>query len=196
MTDERTTAATTQIVMLGPPGSGKGTQAALLSEVLGVPAISTGEMLRQAIETGSELGLRVAEIVGSGALVDDRTMADVVRARLGQDDAEGGFLLDGYPRTIEQVRALNGILEELDVALDMVIFVDVPESELIRRALARRREDDTEEVIQHRLAVYREKTQPLVEHYREEGQLVTVDGHRPIAQVAAAIHDLVSGGGS
>ncbi|MDH3744159.1 MAG: adenylate kinase [Acidobacteriota bacterium] len=192
MTDNRTT--TTRIVMLGPPGSGKGTQAALLSEVLGVPAISTGEMLRQAIETGSELGLRVAEIVGSGALVDDPTMADVVRARLAQDDAKDGFLLDGYPRTIEQVRALDRILEELGVALEMVIFVDAPERELIRRALARRREDDTEEVIQHRLTVYREKTQPLVEHYREKGQLETVDGDKSIAQVATAVQHLVSRG--
>ena len=180
--------------MLGPPGSGKGTQAALLSEVLGVPAISTGEMLRQAIETGSELGRRVAEIVGSGALVDDPTMADVVRARLAQDDAKDGFLLDGYPRTIEQVRALDRILEELGVTLEMVIFVDAPERELICRALARRREDDTEEVIQHRLTVYREKTQPLVEHYREKGQLETVDGDKSIAQVATAVQHLVSRG--
>ncbi len=186
--------ARTRIVMLGPPGSGKGTQAGLLSSVLGVPAISTGAMLRQAMDTGSELGLKVAEIVQSGGLVDDETMAEVVRDRLSQEDAEAGFLLDGYPRTMEQVRALDGILEELDVTVDTVVFVDVPEEELVRRALDRQRADDTEDVIQHRLAVYREKTQPLVEHYREQGLLESIDGDRPIREVADSIVELITGG--
>lgn len=178
-----------RLVMLGPPGSGKGTQAEVLAERLGVPAISTGEMLRRAVTSGSELGRRVESIMKSGVLVDDATMADVVRERLGREDAGTGYLLDGYPRTLVQAGTLGRILDENDSSLNGVVMIDVPEDELVRRALARQREDDTEEVIRRRLEVYREKTEPLIEYYQGLGLLRPVDGNRSIAEVSEGIRE-------
>src|SRR4051794_9374994 len=146
-----------KIVLLGPPRAGQGTQAALLASQLGVPAISTGDMLRLAVASGSELGGKVQGIMASGALVDDATMADVVRERLDQEDARPGFLLDGYPRTLPQAETLEGVLRGAGHELDAVLLVEVPEEELVRRAVLRARgEDDREEVIRERLRVYRE----------------------------------------
>jgi adenylate kinase len=174
-------------VLLGAPGCGKGTQAARLESALGVPAISTGELLRQAVAAGSALGGLVAETVASGLLVSDELMAEVVRERLRRADARRGFVLDGYPRTIGQARTLDGLLAESDDRLDAVVFLDVPEEALVRRALARRREDDEEPVVRRRLALYREKTAPLVEHYRDQGLLHHVDGDRQIDRVTRCI---------
>ena len=176
-----------RLVLLGAPGSGKGTQAARLAIELGVPAISTGEMLRKAVAAGTELGGRVEAILESGALVDDQTMAEVVAVRLEQEDAAAGYLLDGYPRTLEQAAALENILAAQESELDAVLFIDVPEAELVRRALARQRADDNEETIRKRLAVYRDKTEPLVGHYRDLGLLRKIDGYRSIEEVSAAI---------
>ena len=171
-------------VILGAPGSGKGTQSALVSERLGIPASSTGEMLREAVAAGNELGQRVEAILNSGELVDDETMAEVVKTRLAEDDAESGFLLDGYPRNQGQAETLSEILEELEADLDIVWFLAVPERELVRRALARGRgEDDREEVIKTRLELYRELTDPLVEHYSRQGLVERIDGDQPIADV-------------
>ena len=180
---------TSRLVLLGAPGSGKGTQAERLSLALGVPAISTGEMLREAVAAGSELGRRVENIMRSGELVDDETMAEVVAARLAKEDAGGGFLLDGYPRTLEQAAALDEILGDREIDLDAVVFIDVPEEELVRRTLARQRADDNEETIRIRLDVYRDKTEPLVSLYRDRGLLREIDGHRTIDEVATAIVD-------
>jgi len=175
------------MVLLGAPGSGKGTQAALLAATLQVPAISTGEMLRAAVAAGSSMGERVKGILNAGELVDDATMADVVRERLAQDDAGRGFLLDGYPRTLAQADTLDSILSDAGEALDAVIEVEVPVGELVRRALARKREDDTVEVIETRLEVYRTSTAPLVELYRERGLLRSVDGDQSIEAVESTI---------
>jgi adenylate kinase len=173
-----------KIVLLGPPGAGKGTQAALLAAQLGVPAISTGDMLRLAVASGSELGRRVQGIMASGALVDDATMADVVRDRLAQADARPGFLLDGYPRTLPQAETLEGVLRGAGHELDAVLLVEVPEEELVRRAVLRARgEDDREEVIRERLRVYREKTEPLIGYYRTRGLLYPIDGNLPVDKV-------------
>ena len=176
-----------RIVLLGPPGAGKGTQAELLAGQLGVPAISTGDMLREAVADGSELGGKVQGIMASGALVDDATMAEVVRERLAKPDALKGFLLDGYPRTLPQAETLAGILREAGRDLDAVLLVDVPEDELVRRALLRGRGDDKEEVIRERLRVYREKTEPLIGYYRERGLLREIDGNRPVEDVTAGM---------
>lgn len=186
--------AETRLVFLGAPGSGKGTQAERLSARLGVPAISTGEMLRDAVAAQSELGRRVAEIMGSGDLVDDATMAQVVSERLAKDDARQGFILDGYPRTMAQVEALDGILAGRGESLDAVLLIEVPEAELVRRALARQRDDDTGEVIRTRLEVYREKTEPPVRHYADRGLLRQVDGDQPIESVTRAILEAIEGG--
>ena len=173
-----------KIVLLGPPGAGKGTQAQLLASQLGVPAISTGDMLREAVAAGSELGKKVQGIMASGALVDDGTMAEVVRERLARSDARQGFLLDGYPRTLPQAETLQGILSEIGQDLDAVLSIEVPEDELVRRAVARNRgEDDREEVVRERQRVYREKTEPLIGYYRERGLLYPIDGNLPIDKV-------------
>ena len=187
MAGGRESSPSLRLLMFGPPGSGKGTQAALLASELGIPAISTGDMLRQAVAVGSELGLKVDAIMKSGALVDDETMAEVVRHRLHQGDTRQGYMLDGYPRTEGQARTLNALLEQKSESLDAVIFLDVPSEELVTRALARRRSDDVEEVIRERLNVYHSQTAPLLGYYRDLGLLRTVDGHRSIEQVTAAV---------
>jgi len=182
-------AAGLKIVLLGPPGCGKGTQAEILAEELGVPAISTGEMLRGAVNEGSELGSKVEGIMSSGALVDDETMAAVVRERLARDDAREGFLLDGYPRTLPQAETLTSILSASGDELDAVVLVDVPEEELVDRALGRGRADDSDEVVRERLRVYREKTQPLIGFYEQRGLLRSVDGYASIDDVTGRIRE-------
>ena len=174
------------MVLLGPPGSGKGTQAALLAERLGVPEISTGDMIRAAIASGNELGHRVEQIVSSGDLVDDDTMGRIVRSRLAEEDARDGFLLDGYPRTLPQALTLEAILEGAQRSLGGAILFDVPEDKLVERLLHRGRDDDREDVIRHRLAIYREQIEPLIERYREQGLLIEIDGDSSIDRVAAA----------
>jgi adenylate kinase len=177
-----------RVVFLGPPGSGKGTQAGTLARELGIPAISTGDMLREAVANGSELGRRVRRIMESGELVGDDLMAEVVSDRLDQADTEHGFLLDGYPRTASQAETLRGILERAAERLDHVVFIDVPEEELVRRAILRQRgADDKEEVVRERLRVYREKTEPLVHYYRGVGLLREIDGNRPVDEVRRSI---------
>jgi adenylate kinase len=180
-----------KLVLLGPPGSGKGTQAEVIAQKLGVPHISTGDMLREAVAEGSELGRKVESIMNSGALVDDDTMAQVVRERLAKEDARQGFILDGYPRTLPQAETLESILSGAGDGLDGVVLIDVPEDELVRRSLARQRADDTEEVIRERQRVYREKTEPLIGHYRELGLLREVDGDAAIEDVTARILEVV-----
>ena len=179
-----------RVVLLGPPGAGKGTQAHLLCLRLGVPAISTGDMLSQAVADGSPLGRRVESVMASGELVDDVLMAEVVRERLARPDARKGYLLDGYPRTLPQAETLAGILGESGKKLDAVLLVAVPEDELVRRILLRQRgDDDTEEVVRERLRVYREKTEPLIGYYRQRGLLREIDGDRPVEEVASRMFD-------
>ena len=177
----------TRLLLFGPPGAGKGTQAALLAQRLGIPAISTGEVLRQAVAGGTELGRRVGSIIAGGALVDDATMAEVVRERLAQADAHVGFLLDGYPRTLAQAEALEEILRRQGQALDAAVFLEVPEDELVRRLSGRQRADDREEVVRERLHVYEKKTAPLVGYYGQRGLLRQIDGNQAVPEVAEAI---------
>ena len=182
-----------RIVLLGPPGSGKGTQAEILAKSLGVPAISTGEMLRDAVAAASPLGLKVNEIMAAGELVDDETMAEVIRERMNGNDAQKGFVLDGYPRTLAQAATLKEILDRSGRRLDAVVQIEVPESELVSRALGRKRADDSEEVILQRLEVYHRQTEPLVAFYRERSLLRDVDGHQSIEEVSASIRDALVG---
>jgi adenylate kinase len=176
-----------RIVLLGPPGSGKGTQAELLAQALGVPAISTGDMLREAVAAGSELGHKVEGIMAAGELVGDDLMAEIVRARLSQEDAAGGFLLDGYPRTLPQSQTLDEVLEAAEVNLDHVLFIDAPEEVLVARALGRQRADDQEDVVRERLRVYAQKTQPLVGEYERRGLLRSISGDNEIENVQSSI---------
>src|SRR5437588_7654623 len=159
----------------------------MLRERLGVPCISTGDMLRRESESGTQLGLRVKGIMDSGELVDDATMAEVVHERLRQPDAAHGFVLDGYPRTLAQAETLEEILAAAGQRLDAVLLVKVPEEELVRRALARGRSDDREEVVRERLRVYREKTEPLIGYYRGLGLLREGVGDRPVEEVGRAL---------
>lgn len=176
-----------RVVMLGAPGSGKGTQAELLARVLGVPAISTGAMLREAVERGTPLGARVKSIMSAGALVDDALMAEVVEERLDSEDARRGFLLDGYPRTAVQAETLDRLLAARQVELDAAVLLDVPEPVLVKRALGRQRADDKEEVIRERLRVYREKTEPLIDRFLRRSVLRKVDGDRKVDEITSEI---------
>ena len=159
----------------------------MLREKLGVPGISTGELLRREAASGTPLGLRVKSIMETGGLVDDATMDEVVREHLRQMDLDRGFLLDGYPRRLAQAETLAGILEAAVRPLDAVLLLTVPEQELMRRALARGRSDDREEVVRERLRVYREETEPLIGYYRRLGLLREVDGNQPIEEVGRAL---------
>ncbi len=176
-----------RIVFLGPPNSGKGTQAKILAKTLEIPAISTGEMLRAAVAAGSDLGQRVEGVMARGDLVNDDLMAEVVRDRLSQDDAAEGFLLDGYPRTAAQAATLEEILGERYAELHDVVLIDAPEDVLVARALGRGREDDREEVVRERLKVYRQKTAPLVDFYEVKGLLRRIDGDQSIDSVAGQV---------
>ncbi len=176
-----------RIVFLGPPNSGKGTQAEILAKDLGIPAISTGEMLRVAVAAGSSLGNRVQDVMNRGDLVNDGLMAEVIRDRLSQADAASGFLLDGYPRTTVQAATLDEILGEMRAELDDVVLIDAPEEVLVARALGRGRADDREDVVHERLRIYREKTAPLIEFFEVKGLLRRISGDQPIEEVSRQV---------
>jgi adenylate kinase len=178
-----------KLVFLGPPGSGKGTQATRLSTALGVAHISTGDMLRGAIAAGTPMGKEVEGILARGELVSDDVIAALVEERVQAEDCANGFLLDGFPRTLPQAELLDGALERLGLALDVVILIDVPEDELMRRLTSRGqgRDDDKPEVIRHRLGVYRDQTAPLADLYRGRGLLRELDGVGTVDDVATRV---------
>jgi len=169
-----------RLVILGPPGAGKGTQAKRIASRSGIPAISTGDIFRSNISERTELGLLVDELVKSGKYVPDEVTNDLVRNRLAEDDCAAGFLLDGYPRTAAQVDELDAMLAAQGMALDLVLELTVDLDEVVGRLLKRAeiegRDDDTEAVIRHRLDVYGEQTAPLVDVYSQRGLLLKVDG--------------------
>jgi adenylate kinase len=176
-----------RLVLLGPPGAGKGTQAVRLAERLGVPAISTGDIFRSNIKNGTELGRRVQDITASGALVPDELTNELVRDRLAQADAVDGFLLDGYPRNVAQVAALDEMLaaagQAIDLALELTVDPQVVVERLTKRAEIEGRADDTEDVIRHRLDVYAEQTAPISQVYAARGVLAQVDGLGEVDEV-------------
>ncbi|GIG37148.1 adenylate kinase [Cellulomonas pakistanensis] len=179
--------STARLVLLGPPGAGKGTQAARLAERLGVPAISTGDIFRANIKGGTELGRTAQEYTARGELVPDEVTNAMVRDRLAQPDAAQGFLLDGYPRNVAQVGELDAILTDagraLDAALEITADADVVVERLLKRAEIEGRADDTEPVIRRRLDVYAEQTAPISGVYAERGLLVRVDGIGEVDEV-------------
>ncbi|OLT24840.1 adenylate kinase [Kytococcus sp. CUA-901] len=185
----------TRMIILGPPGAGKGTQAALIAERYGIPAISTGDIFRANIKAETELGQQVKEITASGALVPDELTNRIVEDRLAQTDAQEGFLLDGYPRNLGQVEALDTMLRATGQSLDVVIELVVDTEEVVQRLLKRAeiegREDDTEEVVRHRMDVYTEQTAPLSEAYDKRGLLERVDGLGEVDEVTARIAEVL-----
>ena len=178
---------TNRLVLVGPPGAGKGTQAVTLSEKLGIPHISTGDLFRAHIAQETELGKQVKEYLDSGKLVPDEVTNAMVRERLAAPDAVDGFLLDGFPRNVGQAEVLAGMLREAGQTLDAVVELKVDEEELVKRLLARGRNDDTEEVIRRRQQVYREETAPLLQYYAD--RLITIDGQGDIDEVSARVLD-------
>ena len=179
------------VLVLGPQGSGKGTQAKRISESHGIPHISTGEMFRAAIAAETELGRRVEPILASGGLVPDELTIALIRARLALDDTPPGFVLDGFPRNVDQAEALDAMLADIGRSLDAVLFFDLDDQRATDRILGRARkegrDDDTPDVIARRLAIYHEHTAPVVERYRATGKLVPVHAGRRIGEVAAEI---------
>ena len=179
------------VVFFGPPGSGKGTQASRLASALGIPQISTGDLLRANVARGTELGKVAKPIMESGALVPDDLVTRMLKERIEEPDAATGALFDGYPRTVPQAEALDRLLEEEGRSLTAVLFIDVPDpvivGRLVKRAEIEGRADDTPETVAARLAVYREKTAPLADLYRAHGVFHRVDGDRTVDEVAADV---------
>ncbi len=179
------------ILLLGPPGAGKGTQAKRIEDDRGVPQISTGDMLREAIASGSELGAEVQPIVGRGDLVPDELIVRVIRQRLERDDTRAGFILDGFPRTIPQAEALDQMLADIGRSLHVVLEFVLDEEEAVERLIGRAvdegRTDDDPDVIRHRFVVWREQTLPLTEYYRGGGKLVALDAAKTVDEVYEAI---------
>ena len=204
-----------KLILLGAPGAGKGTQAELLCEKLRIPQVSTGNIIRAEIKSGTELGLRVKSLVEAGSLVSDDLVIELLKNRIAQPDCENGFLLDGFPRTIPQAEALEQICQ-----VDAVIEILVPDAAIVNRMAGRRtcpscgatfhvshnppkqegvcdncgasliiRPDDDPKVVQGRLQVYHEQTEPLIAFYRQRGLLKTVDGEKPLPEVAAKINE-------
>jgi adenylate kinase len=195
------------LVLLGPPGSGKGTQGERLQEDFRLPYYATGDILRAAVRNGTELGAEAKEYMDRGDLVPDEVMVGLIAERVASDEAADGFILDGFPRTIAQGDALDAKLSELGRALTAAVLIDVPDEEVVRRLSGRRvcvkegdicgsrleiREDDKPEVVRHRLGTYHEKTEPLVAYYEERAILRRVDGLPPPDEVSDRIRAMLA----
>jgi len=209
-----------RLIFLGAPGTGKGTQASVLAEKYDIPQISTGDILRKAVADGTELGKKAKAIMESGGLVSDDIIIGLIDERLSQDDCENGYILDGFPRTINQAKELDALLKG-KAGIDAVIYFDVSENEIVKRLTSRRtctqcgynhnmiydppvngnkckkcggtviqRDDDKEETVRNRLVVYNEKTAPLVDYYKKQNKLYAIDGAQDVEKVRQDIIDL------
>jgi adenylate kinase len=183
-----------KLIFLGPPGAGKGTQAARIETAYEIPQLSTGDMLRAAVAAGTEIGKQAKDIMARGDLVPDEVVVGIISERIQAPDCANGFILDGFPRNVSQARALDGVLGEKGINLDAVIELAVDPEILIARILKRAqesadgpRDDDTEEALQHRLRVYEEQTAPVADFYAEKGILRTLDGMQEIDEVTQQI---------
>ena len=187
------------IILFGPPGAGKGTQAQVLVDERGMVQLSTGDMLRSAIAAGTELGVRAKQIMDAGQLVSDDIMIGMIRERMAQDDCVNGVILDGFPRTVAQAEALDAMLDAQGLKLDQVIEINVDEQLLFARIEKRAtetgdaRSDDNADVLAQRLQVYHENTAPVLPYYRSKGQLASVDGMQSVEEVSEAIRQCLDG---
>ena len=210
------------IILFGPPGAGKGTQAKKLVDFYGIPQISTGDILRANVRAETELGLAAKAFMDRGDLVPDEVLIGIIKNRLNEPDCTKGFILDGYPRTLPQANALGVILEEIEKPIDIILNFEVPDKELVERTSGRlmckcgasyhktfnppkkagicdicgaevyQRADDTEEAVKNRLEVYKKQTQPLIDYYKETGILVTLDGTKDIDEVFEGIKGILT----
>jgi adenylate kinase len=182
-----------RLIMMGPPGAGKGTQAKYIADHFGIPAISTGDIFRANVSQGTPLGIEAAKYMDAGDYVPDEVTNLMVRDRIDEEDANPGFLLDGYPRTLAQVEELDGMIKHTGHALDAVVVLTVDPDEIVQRLLQRAqvegRADDTEDVIRRRQELYTEQTEPLIDVYRNRGILIEVDGMGEVDDVTSRIFD-------
>jgi adenylate kinase len=181
-----------RLVFLGPPGSGKGTQGQLLAADTQIPHISTGDMLREAIAHQTELGQKAQVYMDKGELVPDELLLGLVKERISQEDAQQGWILDGFPRNVDQASFLHQLVSQ-DLGLSYsAIYLEVPDSTLIQRLLGRGRKDDNQETIQRRLEVYREQTEPVIDFYRKQNSLYQVNGDQTLEQVSSDLRKIVN----
>jgi adenylate kinase len=184
-----------QLIFLGPPGAGKGTQAKIFLDRAGIVQISTGDILREAVGKGTELGKQAKSFMDKGELVPDSVVIGIIEQRIQEPDCKKGFILDGFPRTIEQAKALDGILAKLGIQMDHVVNFEVPDEELVKRLLGRAaqegRSDDNPESIKNRLQVFKDKTQPLISYYAEKKILRQIIGTGSTAEIADKVKTVV-----
>ncbi len=180
-----------RIIFLGPPGAGKGTQAGSLAALCEIPIIGTGEMLRQAIADQTELGKKAQGYVDEGDLVPDNLILDLIRERLSQPDAKNGWILDGFPRNVNQAAFLDHLLADMQQECHYVIDLEVPDEVILDRLLHRGRKDDNEHTIEHRLDVYRQQTAPVIDYYKKQGTLFAVPGDRTSEEVTQALQQII-----
>ena len=175
-----------RIILFGPPGCGKGTQAVFIADSLSIPHLSTGDMLRSAVSSGSEIGIKAKKIMESGGLVSDEVVLSIVKERISKNDSKNGFILDGFPRTLNQAEKLDSLLD-LNQKIDCVLRIKVDEEEIIKRLIERGREDDKPEIIKNRFISYNSETQPLIPFYEKRKILFNIDGMQEIEKVSADI---------
>ena len=181
-----------RLIFLGPPGAGKGTQAATLGQYWKIPHISTGDLLRQAVAEQNILGKQASSFMDKGELVPDSLVIELIRERLNQVDSQQGWILDGFPRSISQAQTLEELLQSIQKTYDYVIYFQVETEALVRRMLGRGRQDDNEVTIRRRFEVYQEQTLPLIDFYRQRGCLKIVDGNASVADVTNTLLELMS----
>tara|TARA_Y200000002_G_C22353749_1_gene526133 strand:- start:51 stop:602 length:552 start_codon:yes stop_codon:yes gene_type:complete len=179
-----------RIILFGPPGSGKGTQATFISESLSVPHLSTGDMLRSSVSSGSEIGLKAKKIMESGGLVSDEIVFSIVQERIAKNDCKKGFILDGFPRTVNQAKKLDLLLND-NYKLDCVLRIKVNEEEIIKRLIVRARDDDKPDIIKNRFKTYNSETQPLIPFYEERKILININGMQEIKKVSEDIKKVI-----
>ena len=179
-----------RIILFGPPGCGKGTQATFIAEALSIPHLSTGDMLRSAVSSGSEKGLKAKKVIESGGLVSDEIVLSIVEERIAIDDCAKGFILDGFPRTVNQAEKLD-LLLSTNHKLDYVLRIKVDEEEIIKRLIERAREDDKPEIIKNRFKAYNIETQPLIPFYEERKILFNINGMQKIEKVSEDIKKII-----